>query len=97
MTTLVIALFALFMAFWQEINRFPATGKHILELKHQAQDLHHENEKLAQDINALKRQLVDMVHQMERIKDPEYYELKDAGDEAGLSRLEHARRMGGQM
>lgn len=94
MTTLVIALFALFMAFWQEINRFPATGKHIMELKHQAQDLQHDNEKLSQEISGLKRQLLELTHQLERIKDPEYFALKDAGDEAGLSRLELARRMG---
>ncbi|MFK3659062.1 hypothetical protein ACI2I2_00895 [Scandinavium sp. NPDC088450] len=94
MTTLVIALFALFMAFWQEINRFPAAGKHIMELKHEAQDLHHENEKLAQEILGVKRQLLELTHQLERIKDPEYYALKDAGDEAGLSRLERARRLG---
>ncbi|HEY2451839.1 MAG TPA: hypothetical protein VGI71_04300 [Scandinavium sp.] len=94
MTTVVIALFALVMAVWQEINRFPAAGKHILELRHQTQDLLHENEKLTKELTVVKQQLTELAHQVERINDPEYFVLKDAGDDAALSRLERARRLG---
>lgn len=54
-------------------------------------DLKDENENLRAEIDALKDQLLDISNQIERIKDPEYYALLDAGDGHGLYELEKSR------
>lgn len=89
MGTLTIAAIALFIGIWHEINRFPETGKSILSLQQEVMDLKDENEILRSEIDALKDELSDISNQIERIKDPEYYALLDAGD--GLYALDKLR------
>ncbi|HCR3446973.1 hypothetical protein [Citrobacter werkmanii] len=91
MGTLTIAAIALFIGIWHEINRFPAAGKSILSLQQEVMDLKDENENLRAEIDALKDELLDISNQIERIKDPEYYALLDAGDGHGLYELEKSR------
>lgn len=91
MGTLVIAVLALFIGIWHEINRFPATGKSIIFLQEELIALKDENESLRTEIDALKDELLDISNQIARIKDPEYYALLDAGDGDGLYSLDKLR------
>ncbi|WP_338933523.1 hypothetical protein [Escherichia coli] len=91
MTSLTVAVLALIVAIWHEINRFPATGKSLLSLQQEVRELRDENERLASEVDSLKDELLEISNQIDRIKDPEYYALLDAGDGVGLYEIEKSR------
>ncbi|MDM2814470.1 MULTISPECIES: hypothetical protein [Citrobacter] len=91
MTVLMIAVMALAIAVWHEINRFPATNKSLLQLQAEMAELKDENEELSEQINLLRDEMQEMSNTLERLKDPEFYALLDAGDGHGLYELEKSR------
>lgn len=91
MGTLTVAVVALIIAVWHEINRFPATGHSILAMQEEIENLKDQNESLSSDIEQLKDEILELSNQFDRIKDPEYYALLDAGDGHGLYELEKSR------
>ncbi|MFB4819554.1 hypothetical protein ACE3K0_12430 [Enterobacter hormaechei subsp. xiangfangensis] len=91
MTVLMIAILALAIAIWHEINRFPATNKSLLRLQAEVAELKDENKDLSDQISFLKEEIQDMSHTLEQLKDPEFYALLDAGDGHGLYELEKSR------
>ncbi|EPL6802871.1 hypothetical protein WJI42_001186 [Klebsiella aerogenes] len=91
MTVLMIAVMALAIAIWHEINRFPATNKSLLQLQAEMAELKDENKELSEQINQLREEMQDMSNILERLKDPQFYELLDAGDGHGLYELEKSR------
>lgn len=82
---------ALAIAVWHEINRFPATNKSLLQLQAEMAELKDENEELSEQINLLRDEMQEMSNTLERLKDPEFYALLDAGDGHGLYELEKSR------
>ncbi|EGT0622067.1 MULTISPECIES: hypothetical protein [Citrobacter freundii complex] len=88
MTVLMIAVLALAIAIWHEINRFPATNKSLLRLQAEMAELKDENKELSEQISLLREEMKDMSNTLERLKDPEFYALLDAGDGHGLYELE---------
>lgn len=91
MTVLMIAVLALAIAIWHEINRFPATNKSLLRLQAEMSELKDENKELSEEISLLREEMKDMSNTLERLKDPEFYALLDAGDGHGLYELEKSR------
>ncbi|UNM05000.1 hypothetical protein H4O05_09960 [Citrobacter freundii] len=91
MTVLMIAVMALTIAVWHEINRFPATNKSLLQLQAEMAYLKDENKELSEQINLLRDEMQEMSNTLERLKDPEFYALLDAGDGHGLYELEKSR------
>ncbi|MEP8942127.1 hypothetical protein [Enterobacter ludwigii] len=91
MTVLVIAVMALAIAIWHEINRFPATNKSLLQLQAEMAELNDENRELSEQISQLREEMQDMSNTLERLKDPQFYALLDAGDGHGLYELEKSR------
>lgn len=91
MTVLMIAVMALAIAVWHEINRFPATNKSLLQLQAEMAEIKDENEELSEQINLLRDEMQEMSNTLERLKDPEFYALLDAGDGHGLYELEKSR------
>lgn len=91
MTVLMIAVLALAIAIWHEINRFPATNKSLLRLQAEMAELKDENKELSEQISLLREEMNDMSNTLERLKDPEFYALLDAGDGHGLYELEKSR------
>lgn len=91
MTVLMIAVLALAIAIWHEINRFPATNKSLLRLQAEMAELKDENKELSEQISLLREEMKDMSNTLERLKDPEFYALLDAGDGHGLYELEKSR------
>ncbi|HGY1204168.1 TPA: hypothetical protein ACNUZK_003635 [Citrobacter braakii] len=94
MTSIGVAILALVVAIWHEINRFPATNKSIISLQNAVTEVKEENERLSSDIGLLQSQLSDALDQIDRLRDPEYYALLDADDGAGLYELEKSRSEG---
>lgn len=84
MTVLMIAVMALAIAIWHEINRFPATNKSLLQLQAEMAELKDENKELSEQISQLREEMQDMSNILERLKDPQFYALLDAGDGHGL-------------
>lgn len=91
MTVLMIAVLALAVAVWHEINRFPATNKSLLQLQDAVAQLRDENKELSEQISFLRDEMQEMSNALERLKDPEYYALLDTGDGHGLYELEKSR------
>ncbi|TKU47640.1 hypothetical protein FDX11_11305 [Citrobacter sp. wls714] len=54
-------------------------------------ELKDENEELSEQINLLRDEMQEMSNTLERLKDPEFYALLDAGDGHGLYELEKSR------
>lgn len=55
-------------------------------------ELRDENEEFLEQISLLRDEMQEMTNTLERLKDPEYYALLDAGDGHGLYELEKSRR-----
>lgn len=91
MTTLMVAVLALVVAAWHEINRFPATNKSLLQLQAEVAELKDENKELSEQLSFLRDEMQEMSNTLERLKDPEFYALLDAGDGHGLYELEKSR------
>ncbi|HEE9786229.1 TPA: hypothetical protein R8F93_000221 [Enterobacter soli] len=91
MTVLMIAVIALAIAIWHEINRFPVTNKSLLQMQKEMAELKDENKELSEQISLLREEMQDMSNTLERLKDPEFYSLLDAGDGHGLYELEKSR------
>ncbi|EKM0665574.1 hypothetical protein RBA25_000932 [Cronobacter turicensis] len=91
MGSLTLAVIALIIAGWHEIKRFPASGKSIIAIQNEIDNLKNQNECLVSDIEQLKDEMSELSNQLNRIKDPEYYALLDAGDGHGLYKLEKSR------
>ncbi|HBE6752502.1 TPA: hypothetical protein KML76_002967 [Escherichia coli] len=91
MTVLMIAVMALAIAIWHEINRFPATNKSLLQLQAEMAELKDENKELSEQISQLREEMQDMSNILERLKDPKFYALLDAGDVHSLYELEKSR------
>ncbi|ELZ1138935.1 hypothetical protein SP292_004894 [Escherichia coli] len=91
MGVLSVAVIALLISLWHEFNRFPATGSTLVELIEKVSDLENENEELREKINLMEEDLLSLTDYIDRLKDPEYYSLLDAGDGYGLHELEKSR------
>lgn len=91
MGALTVAVIALIIAVWHEINRFPATGNSMLAMQNEIDNLKDQNESLVSDIEQLKDEMLELSNQLDRLKDPEFYALLDAGDGHGLYELEKSR------
>ncbi|KMV33922.1 hypothetical protein [Franconibacter pulveris] len=91
MGALTVAVIALIIAVWHEINRFPATGKSIIAMQNEIDNLKNQNESLTSDIEQLKDEMLELSNQLNRMKDPEYCALLDASDGHGLYELEKSR------
>ena len=91
MTVLMIAVLALAIAVWHDLNRFPATNKSLLLLQAEVAELRDENAELSEQIGFLRDEMQEMSNTLERLKDPEYYALLDAGDGHGLYDLKKSR------
>ncbi len=91
MTVLMIAVMALAIAIWHEINRFPAINKSLLQLQAEMAELKDENKELSEQISLLREEMQDMSNTLARLKDPQFYSLFDAGDGHGLYELEKSR------
>lgn len=91
MTSLIIAGLALIIAIWHEINRFPATSRSIIALQQEVEELKFENNRLSSELDTLKDEVLEISNLIDRIKDPEYYSLLDAGDGEGLYELDKSR------
>lgn len=65
MSTIWVAMIALFVALWHEFNRFPATGKSILALQSKMEELEFENDRLSREIEALKSQIEVIYEKLE--------------------------------
>ncbi len=86
-----MSLAALFIGIWHEINRFPATNSSILKLEENFEELAAENEKLRERIVNLDNELFVLSNEMEKIKDPEYYQAIEDGDGLTLYEMDKAR------
>ena len=91
MSTIWVAMIALFVALWHEFNRFPATGKSIIALQEKVESLEVENERLSSELGFLQTQMSRIEEHLDRLKDPEYHALLDEGDGFGLYWLEKQR------
>ncbi|CAM6553027.1 hypothetical protein [Enterobacter hormaechei] len=91
MTVLMIAVMALAIAIWHEINRFPATNKSLLQLQAEMAELKDENKELSEQISQLREEMQDMSNILERLKDPQFYALLYADEGHGLYELEKSR------
>jgi len=91
MTALMIAVLALVVAAWHEINGFPATNKSLLQLQAEVAELKDENKELSERLSFLGDEMQELSNTLERLKDPEYHALLDAGDGHGLYELEKSR------
>ncbi|MCG7650237.1 MULTISPECIES: hypothetical protein [Alteromonas] len=86
-----MSLAALFIGIWHEINRFPATNSSILKLEENFEELAAENEELRERIVNLDNELFVLSNEMEKIKDPEYYQAIEDGDGLTLYEMDKAR------
>ncbi|EKA2132037.1 TPA: hypothetical protein OT983_001471 [Citrobacter freundii] len=91
MGSLTIAVIALAIGLWHDIKRFPDTNRIISELKEDVNSLKQDNEKLLNDVERLEMQLFELSTKIDRINDPEYHSLLDAGDGFGLYELAKSR------
>lgn len=91
MSTISIALIALAIGLWHDIKRFPDTNKVVNELREEVASLKQDNEQLLKDVERLDTQLFELSNKIDRINDPEYYALLDAGDGWGMYELMKSR------
>ena len=75
-----IALIGAEGVIWHEINRFPAANKSILDLQEKLYQLERTNEELAERVDALDSELLSTVNELDRIKNPSYWQALDEGD-----------------
>ncbi|HEF0077853.1 hypothetical protein I5370_21645 [Citrobacter sp. FDAARGOS_156] len=91
MGSLSIAVIALAIGLWHDMKRFPDTNRTISELKEDVGLLKQDNDRLQNEVDRLEMQLLELSKKIDRINDPEYYSLLDAGDGWGLYELAKSR------
>ena len=66
------AFLALYVAFWHEINRFPATNKSITKIKERLDEIEVDNRDLQFTIERLNKELLLLSNEIDKLKKPDY-------------------------
>lgn len=86
-----VSLGALFIGVWHETNRFPATGNSILKLQERLDELESENRDLRKKVESLDDEVLSLSNEIDKIKDPAYYQVLEDGDGHALYEMDKAR------
>ncbi|BEH98117.1 hypothetical protein [Edwardsiella ictaluri] len=77
---------------WHEINRFPAANSNFRDLQDRIYELERTNEDLAERVDALDSELLSTVNELDRLKNPSYWQALDDGDGHALMALDKLER-----
>ncbi|EPE3045414.1 hypothetical protein ACSG94_003506, partial [Edwardsiella ictaluri] len=75
-----------------EINRFPAANSNFRDLQDRIYELERTNEDLAERVDALDSELLSTVNELDRLKNPSYWQALDDGDGHALMALDKLER-----
>ncbi|MGL6424461.1 hypothetical protein [Aeromonas hydrophila] len=77
---------------WHEIKRFPAANSSFRDLQDRIYELERTNEDLAERVDALDSELLSAVNELDRLKNPSYWQALDDGDGHALMALDELER-----